>query len=59
VEEAADPGGRLGQPTHIADGGLRELLLAAYRRLAGDVLFEIGIQPFVRVEFRTVLYDGR
>ena len=30
---------------HVADSGLLERLLAAQRRLAGDVLLEVGIQP--------------
>src|SRR3954454_3368194 len=54
TEVAADPRGRLCQPTHVADCGLLELLLAAHRRLAHDVLLEISIQPFIWVEFRTV-----
>src|SRR6476469_10993514 len=54
AEEAADPGGRLGQPVHVTDGGLLERLLAAQWPLAGDGLLEVGIQTFIGVEFGAV-----
>ena len=38
----------------MADGGVLERLLAAQRCLAGDVLLEIGIQPFIWIEVRAV-----
>jgi hypothetical protein len=37
----------------VADGGLLERVLTAQRRLAGDVLLEVGVQAFIWLEPRS------
>src|ERR687897_2116499 len=52
-EEAADAAGRLRQHAHAPDDGALELRLAARRRLAGDRLLQVTVDPLVRIELRT------